>query len=119
MKVVAVETVIGSTYRQPKKPFRIGGWRVKHWQAVLPPDGLDDPVWVKRAVDYWELQEKTFGIKLSPGTLSMNVITQDGQPDQIVVSTSAMVLDILPGHRTPDFKLPQVAAQQAASEAIN
>lgn len=107
------------TYRSAKAPFTPGQWRTRHWQPLLPPNGEDDPVWVQRCIDYWELQANTYGVKFSPATMVIRAVERPGHPVMIVVSTSAMVLEVLPGPREVDYHVPQVAAMKVASEARN
>lgn len=86
-----------SVYRQAIHPYAIGELRMKAWSAILPPVvAQDDPTWAKRCKDYWELQQRLFGVVLSD--FMMIIDANEG-----VVCTYATVLDVLPGERTLDY----------------
>lgn len=92
-------------YRKPTRPFKQGQLRMKAWRALLPPTPRqDDPTWTERCKQYWELQERLYGIKLSDFTMILNA-------NEGVVATYAVVMDIMPGERTLDIgRVPAVHA---------
>ena len=83
-------------YRAATHPFIPGELRMKAWSAILPPVvAQDDPLWASRCKQYWELQERLYGVRLSDYSMVLN-------PDEGVVATYAVVLEVLPGERTAD-----------------
>lgn len=100
-------------YRAPKKPIVVGELRMRSWNASMsPPTGELDPIWTKRAKDYWLLQERLFGMRVSGFTLLVG--EEDGLLGRYpVVSTYAVVEEILPGARTFDYGLVPVEAAMA------
>jgi hypothetical protein len=101
-----------SIYRYTKKPYVIGRVHHKAWSALLPPEGEYDPVWAKRAKDYWELQQETFGVKFSDFTMSVDW-------DAHVVVTYAMLLDVLPGERRVDYVVPRIREERQRRAALH
>lgn len=98
-------------YRATAQPLEVGQLRMRSWNASLaPPRGDLDPVWVKRCEDYWRLQERLYGMKLGGYTLLVGEERSVLGPYP-VVSTYAVVTDILPGERTTDYRL--VTPEQA------
>ena len=98
------QTFNGSnTYRFMKKPAFVGELRLKTWGYVVAPSGPGDPAWVKRAVDVWQLQAETFGLRFEPD-VQILVDYQSG-----CVTTAVHVAEILPGRRTSDYRVPRVA----------
>lgn len=91
-------------YRQPKEPFEPGKMRVKTWRMFEVNVAQDDPIWAARCKQYWELQERLFGVKMSDFT--MLVDNNEG-----FVSTYSVCMDVLPGERTTDYE--RVPAQAA------
>lgn len=97
-------------YRAPLKgPITEGELRTRTWRLdILDVGGVtaqDDPVWTKRCKEYWELQERLYGLKMSDFTMIVS-------NDEGVVVTAAVVLDILPGTRTSDWsKVPATRVQ--------
>jgi hypothetical protein len=87
-----------TAYRAMKNPARPGQLRTKTWKALWmgdspPPD--DDPTWAKRCKEYWELQEKVYGLVLAARyTVMIDVIE-----GQLFVTTAAVVDRVLPGPR--------------------
>lgn len=98
-------------YRAPRKPIVVGELRMRSWNASTSPPASDlDPVWVKRAKDYWMLQERLYGLRMSGFTLLVG--EEDGLLGMFpVVSTYAVVEEILPGERTTDHS--RVTAEAA------
>jgi hypothetical protein len=95
-----------STYRFMKKPAYVGQLRLKAWPYVIPPRGPNDPEWLRRAIDFWQLQAETYGLRFEPDVQIM-VDYQSG-----VVTTAVHVAEVLPGQRTRDFTTPRVAEQR-------
>lgn len=101
-------------YRLPKAPFVEGELRMKSWNAMLqPPTGDTDIVWSKRCKDYWELQERLYGIRLSDFTMFTGHVPNERGGHDPVVSTYAVVLEVLPGERTTDYSLVPVEMARA------
>lgn len=74
------------------------------WRALLPPTvAQDDPLWAKRCKEYWERQERLYGMRLSNFTMILN-------SDEMIVATYAVVMDVLPGERTNDYSKVPVTA---------
>lgn len=94
-------TAEGAIYRFMRQPPVIGQMRYKRWRYLIPPQHDADPVWVKRCKEYWELQQETFGLKVSDFT--MRTFHDEG-----VVETAVRVLDIMPGQRVRDYRAPRV-----------
>ena len=99
------------TYRYTKNPVRIGQIRHKAWSWLIPPASEHDPVWAQRAKDYWELQQETYGLKLSNFTISIDW-------DAKVVLTYVIVLDVLPGERRVDYLLTKVREARAKQRSL-
>jgi hypothetical protein len=91
------------TYRYRRVPAYEGQLHLKTWAFVIAPTGAHDPQWVKKAVEYWQLQAETFGIRYEPDVQIM-VDYQHG-----CVTTAAHVAEVLPGPRTRDYVVPRVA----------
>lgn len=87
-----------AVYRLPRKgPIAVGQLRSMAWSAILPPVvSQDDPTWSARCKDYWERQERLYGVRLSDFMMILDA-------DEGTVSTFATVLDVLPGERTDDW----------------
>jgi hypothetical protein len=80
-----------------KAPFEVGQIRVRQWQAAVTHGA--EKAWRGRIAEYWQLQTVIYGIVLATPTLDFDVV--DGVN---IVTTSAVVLHILPGERTDDRK---------------
>jgi len=103
-----------SIYRASKNPGGIGTVRHKAWSYFegLGPTGEDDPIWAKRAKDYWELQQETYGLKFSNFTLVID-------REERVVVTYAVVLGIMPGERRVDYTVPRIADERKRRQALH
>lgn len=101
-----------SLYRAMKRPAQVGELRMRSWNASLhPPAAEDDPLWVKRCKDYWELQARLYGLRMSD--FAMLIGEEDGLLGPFpVVSTYSTVLEVLPGERTSDYS--RVTAEMVA-----
>ena len=87
-------------YRKAILPFEKDQLRMKTWRAILP-NGPDeqDPLWSARCKEYWELQQRVYGVKLTDFTMLMDA---EGDGFSGFVSTYAVVVDVFPGERTSD-----------------
>ncbi len=96
-----------SLYRKPKEPAVVGDLRDKSWQTLPGMDvAPDDPVWAARCEQYWTLQSRLYGWKLSGYALSYD-------PEGFV-STYTTIAEILPGERTDEhWRVPVESAQVA------
>lgn len=88
-----------STYRRMKVPAYAGQLRTKSWSALWmgsnPPQD-DDPIWAKRAKDYWLRQQEVYGLVFSPRyTVMIDVIN-----GELYVTTAARVERVLEGIRS-------------------
>lgn len=101
-----------SVYRYTKQPYVIGRTHHKAWSYLIEPAGDDDPVWAKRAKDYWELQQETFGVKFSDFTLAV-----DWQ--ERVVVTFAILVDVMPGERRVDYVVPRIRDERQRRQALH
>ena len=95
----------GAVYRLMKYKPVVGDLRVKSWRFLIPPSGEDDPVWAQRCREYWELQQETFGLKFSDFTMMIDY-------DEMIVTTAATILAILPGERRMSYTAPRKQAGQ-------
>ena len=97
MQRVAAENVIASAnvWKAMKRTPRQGQVRHKMWRYLVPPSGEADPAWAKRCADYWELQERTYGVKMSNFTIAIDWI-------EGVVITYAVIERVLEGRRLTD-----------------
>ena len=94
-----------STFRYCRNPPVIGEVRHKTWACLIAPSGPTDPLWAKRCKDYWELQQETYGLKFS--NFTMDVEFENGLA---YLTTWAILLDVLPGRRSRDYKAPRTRA---------
>ncbi len=103
---VAAENVIASAnvWKTMENPPIVGRVRHKMWRWLIPPAGEADTVWAERCRAYWELQERTYGLKMSNFTLAIDW-------DEGVLITYAVVEAILPGRRL-------TASEYAAAIAV-
>lgn len=103
-----------ATYRYTKQPYVIGRLHHKAWQFFegLGPTSEADLIWAKRAKDYWELQQETFGVKFSDFTLAID------WEDRVVI-TYAMLLDVLPGERRVDYVVPRIRDERQRRQALH
>ena len=105
MKGLVEQGFAGSNvYRALKQPAYRGQLRVKSWRYDIMPSGADDPVWLKRAIDYWLLQQRTFGLKFEDDVQIIVDYTEG------IVSTTVHVAGLMPGRREVDFKVPELAS---------
>lgn len=96
-----------TVYRLPKEapvPGQPSALRLKTWRT-LPGMVIaqDDKLWAARCKQYWELQGRLFGWRMSDFT--MIVDATEG-----FVSTYCTVLEVLPGERTADHSRVPVEA---------
>jgi len=101
-----------SIYRYTKQPYVIGRVHHKAWSYLIPPTGEDDPIWAKRAKDYWELQQETFGVKFSNFTLAIDW-------EERVVVTYAILTGVLPGERRVDYVVPRVREERQRRQHLH
>ncbi len=94
---VAAENVIASAnvWKAMKKPAIVGRVRHKMWRYLIPPTGEDDPHWAENCRKYWELQERTYGLKMSNFTIAIDW-------GEGVVITYALIERVLEGRRLND-----------------
>lgn len=79
-------------YRDLAKPAYRGQMRRKIWAYLIEPQTFPDEMWTKRAREYWELQEKVYGLKLGGFTLNID-------RERRHIHTHAPVVAVLPGKR--------------------
>lgn len=101
-----------SVYRTPKRAFEVGKLHHKAWSYLIPPEHDTDPTWAKRAKDYWELQQETFGVKFSNFTMAVDW-------EERVVITWAVLVEVLPGERRVDYVVPRVLEERARRQALH
>jgi len=80
------------TFKKLAKPATVGQLRSKTVATLVPPTGDDDPLWRERFREYWELQEKVYGLRMSDFTY---VYDDDIQ----MVTSFSTVLEVLSGTR--------------------
>lgn len=97
-----------ATYRKAKDPFIVGALRTKTWRSLEPNISQDDKRWQARCSQFWTLQERLYGVRLS--AFVMLVDNNEG-----FVSTYSTVLEILPGERTLDYSRVPVESAQVPS----
>lgn len=99
MNKIAAENVISiATYRLGRADPKVGELRVRSWQCLIPPSGDADPTWAKRCQNYWHLQERLYGLRMSNFNMIYGVVDGRG-----VVTTSSVILEVLPGRRVRDY----------------
>lgn len=85
-----------AVYRVAEKPFEVGQARKHRWKTVLGPQmAATDATWQQRASDYWDLQERLYGVSLS----RREVIVDE---EAGIVTTLALVEEVYPGERTDE-----------------
>lgn len=89
-----------STYRAMKNPATPGQVRHKVWAFLIEPTAADDPAWAERCRAYWELQQETYGLRLSDFSMVIDFENQR-------VVTATQVVEVLPGERTLDYVAPR------------
>lgn len=80
-------------WQEARRPFAVGELRSRTWRCLIPAEGDDDPLWAERAKDYWQLQERTYGVKF------FDRIANAYDPDLMTMTTFATVERVLPGQR--------------------
>lgn len=93
-------------YRYRKVPAYPGQLHMKGWAYVIAPKGANDPEWIKRAVEYWQLQAETFGLRYED---DMKLMVDYGTG---VVVTAIHVAEVLPGRRSHGYVTPRVAERR-------
>lgn len=97
-KKIAAEAAISTqVWKAMKKPAHVGDIRVVERAYLIPPNSSDDPVWVKRMSDYWMLQERTYGLKMTHFTMVVD-------PERGTVRSYSGIMAILPGKRLVDYE---------------
>lgn len=95
---VAAEAMSLGVYAPMKNPAYEGELRAKSWKLVIYDESMErSPLWAQRAKDYWERQERKFGLVMSDFTLTVGNFPETGP----VITTFSTVLRILPGRRDP------------------
>lgn len=90
-------------YRIMRQEPVVGQMRYKEWRFAIMPISERDPMWVKRCKEYWELQQETYGLKMSDFTMRINL-------ERNTVETASRIERILPGQRVMDYKAPRLQA---------
>lgn len=93
-------------YRYLKVPAYPGQLRLKTWAYIVAPRGANDPEWLRRVTEFWQLQAETFGLRFEDDVKIM-VDYQHG-----CITTAAHVAEVLPGRRSRDYVTPRVAEQR-------
>ena len=78
--------------------------RARSWRYLIEPINEQDPLWVKRAKDYWELQEQVYGLDMSDFTITVDRELQ-------VVTTFSAILRVKPGKRVRYERQPDLVMQ--------
>ena len=78
--------------------------RAKSWRYMIEPIHEQDPLWVKRAREYWELQEKVYGIEMSDFTLAID-------RELNVITTFSVIKRVKPGKRVRYERQPDLVMQ--------
>lgn len=86
-------TATSDVFLIAKHKPEVGELRMRSWRWIVPPTHDTDRVWAKRCKDYWDRQERIYGMRLSDFTM---LIDWEGG----FVSTYAVVLTVMPGERT-------------------
>jgi hypothetical protein len=97
-----------NVYRHRRKPIVPNDLHLKSWRYGVAPASANDPVWIKRCADYWQLQAETYGIRYHD---DMAVMVDFGLG---IVTTAIHVAEALPGRRTKDFTVARVAEGASA-----
>jgi hypothetical protein len=104
-------------YRKPSKPAYAhphpDSLRMKSWKTLPGMDiAPDDPVWGARCKQFWELQARLYGWRLSDFTMAYD--NEHG-----FVSTYCVLLEIMPGERTAEHHRVPVESAGIAPLRIN
>lgn len=93
---------ISSVFRKMKNPAKPGDLRSTVWRLALYT-GKErlDPMWQKRAREYWERQGYLFGLVFGDFTLESEIDPVVGP----VIVTFCPVLAVLPGERVEGYRL--------------
>lgn len=104
MKAAAEARARADVFRTMKNPVRLGELRSRTWRLPLyTGKEADDPVWIKRAHDFWQRQMALYGYVVGDASLMADVDPDVGP----VITTHATVLAIIPGDRVDDYELPR------------
>lgn len=95
---------MNDVYKAMTKPAYKGQLRRKIWAYLIEPQTFPDEMWTKRAREYWELQERTYGLRLAGFTLNID-------REHRHIHTHAMVTAVLPGKRVKVEHEPARMAQ--------
>ncbi len=107
------QTFNGSaTYRFCKNPPFVGQLRLKTWAYVIAPKGANDPEWIKRAADYWQLQSETYGLRFDD---RVDIMVDYGSG---CVTTAVHVAEVLPGRRLTNYRTPRVAEKELLDRMV-
>ncbi len=85
---------MNDVYEELKTPAYPGQERSRKWGYLIRPTSPYDEMWVKRAREYWERQEKRFGIEFA--AFQMELREEEG-----AIATYAIVRRLKPGKRVP------------------
>lgn len=93
-------------YRRPKNDPTLGALRCKTWKTLPGMDvAPDNPLWEERCRQYWTLQGRLYGWKMSAFTMAYD-------NELGMVSTYCCITEVLPGERTEEFwRVPVESAQ--------
>jgi hypothetical protein len=94
---------VGGPYRKAKREFVVGQMRTRTWRAAIVPSSEADPLWFQRCGDYWALQERLYGVRLSPFKMLIDKVAGDNDQSGVYVTSAVVVEAILPGERTSDY----------------
>lgn len=95
---------MNDVYRLMANPPEPRQLRAKTWRYLIEPVHEQDPLWIKRAKDYWELQEKIYGLEMSDFTLAIDRELQ-------VVTTFSAILRVKLGKRVRYERQPDLVMQ--------
>lgn len=103
LSVAAAAQPLG-VYAPMKQPASIGELRSRTWRLpIFDAKAESSPIWMKRAQEYWERQERKYGLVMSDFTLTAGNFPETGP----VITTFSVVLEVLPGRRDPALALRQ------------
>lgn len=88
-------------YCTMKNPAHVGEVRAKSWPlALVTGKEHESPLWSQRAREYWERQERRFGLRMSHFTLTVGNFRETGP----VITTFSVVEAVLPGRRVEGYR---------------